>query len=80
MHLWESKSHAVYSIPLCFYIGWKAYLKTMSKIHVWPYYLWVLVYDEWDGFLHIGGTWVAVARYRMICLVLGSGSSDHISF
>ena len=31
MHLWESKSHAVYSIPLCFYLGWSAYFGTMSK-------------------------------------------------
>ena len=38
MHLWGSKSNAVYSIPLCFYLGWSAYLGTMSKICVWPYY------------------------------------------
>ena len=38
MHLWGVKSHAVYSIPLCFYLGWGAYLNTMSKIRVWPYY------------------------------------------
>ena len=38
MHLWGSKSHAVYSIPLCFYLGWSAYFGTMSKIRVWPYY------------------------------------------
>ena len=31
MHLWGSNSHVVYSIPLCFYLGW------MSKIRVWPY-------------------------------------------
>ena len=38
MHLWGSKSHAVYSNPLCFYLGWSAYLETMSKNRVWPYY------------------------------------------
>ena len=32
-------SHAVYSIPLCFYLGWSAYLETMSKIRVRPYYM-----------------------------------------
>ena len=26
------------SIPLCFYLGWSAYLGTMSKIRVLPYY------------------------------------------
>ena len=38
MHLWGSTSHAVYSIPLCFYLGWSAYLETMSNIRFWPYY------------------------------------------
>ena len=38
MHLWGSKLHAVYSIPLCFYFGFSAYLRTVSKIRVWPYY------------------------------------------
>ena len=38
MHLWGSTSHAVYSIPLCFYLGWSAYLEMMSKIRVWSYY------------------------------------------
>ena len=37
MHLWGSKSHAVYSIPLCFYLGWSAYFETMSKRRVRPY-------------------------------------------
>ena len=32
------KSHAVYSIPLCFYLGWSAYSGTISKRRVWPYY------------------------------------------
>ena len=31
-------SHAVYFIPLCFYLGWSAYLGTMSKRSVWPYH------------------------------------------
>ena len=35
MHIWGSKSHAVYSIPLCFYLGWSAYFGTMSIIRVW---------------------------------------------
>ena len=38
MHLWGSKLHVVYSIPRCVYLGWSAYLGTMSKIRVWPYY------------------------------------------
>ena len=38
MHFWGSRSHAVYSVPLCFYLGWSAYLKTMSKICISPYY------------------------------------------
>ena len=38
MHLLGSKSHAVYSITLSFYLGWRAYLGTMSKIRIWPYY------------------------------------------
>ena len=38
IHLWGSKLHAIYSIPLCFYLGWNAYLGTMSKIRFWPYH------------------------------------------
>ena len=52
MHLWESTSHVGYSIPLCFYLGWSAYLETMSKIRVWPYYNWYMTGG--GGFL--GGT------------------------
>ena len=49
MHLWGSKSHAVYSIPLCFYLEWSAHLGTMSNFRVWPYYNGYMT--GWGGFL-----------------------------
>ena len=62
MHLWGSKSHAVYSITLCFYPGWSAYLGTMSKIRVWPYY------NEYmtGGGSFLGGTWEWFQRSYII--------------
>ena len=51
MHLWGNKSHAVNSIPLCFYLGWRAYLETMSKIRVRPYYI---IWQKWGGLLRWG--------------------------
>ena len=56
MHLWGSTSHAVYSIPLCFYLGWSAYLETMSKF--------VSGLIRWGGFLC--GTWEWFQRSYII--------------
>ena len=48
MHLWGSKSHAVYSIPLCFYLGWSAYLEDDVR-NSWPALLYYMT--EGGGFL-----------------------------
>ena len=39
MHLWGSKLHAGYSIPLRFYLGWSAFGGRCQKIRVRPYYI-----------------------------------------
>ena len=39
MHLWGSKLHAGYSIPLRFYLGWSAFWGRCQKIRVRPYYI-----------------------------------------
>ena len=63
MHLWGCKSHAVYSIPLCFFfLGRSAYLGTMSKIRAWSYY---------NGYItgrgdFLGGAWEWFQRSYII--------------
>ena len=39
MHLWGSKLHAHYSIPLCFYLRWSAFWGRCQKNRVRPYYI-----------------------------------------
>ena len=39
MHLWGSKLHAGYSIPLRFYLGWSAFWGRYQKTRVRPYYI-----------------------------------------
>ena len=41
-HLWGSKLHAGYSIPLRFYLGWSAFWGRCQKIRVGPYYIYYM--------------------------------------